>query len=49
LGRELALAFGSFQYAVATVLAAFMLGLGLGSFLGGRLADRLAAPPRWRP
>jgi len=43
-GRELALAFGSSQYAVATVLAAFMLGLGLGSFLGGRLADRAAAP-----
>jgi spermidine synthase len=43
-GRELALAFGSSQYAVATVLAAFMLGLGLGSFLGGRLADRVAAP-----
>jgi len=31
---------------VATVLAAFMLGLGLGSFLGGRLADRLAAPAK---
>ena len=45
-GRELALAFGSSQYAVATVLAAFMLGLGLGSFLGGRLADRVAAPAR---
>ena len=45
-GRELALAFGSSQYAVATVLTAFMLGLGLGSFLGGRLADRVAAPAR---
>jgi predicted membrane-bound spermidine synthase len=45
-GRELALAFGSSQYAVATVLAAFMLGLGVGSFLGGRLADRVAAPAR---
>ncbi len=43
-GRELALAFGSSQYAVAAVLAAFMLGLGIGSFLGGRLADRVAAP-----
>jgi len=43
-GRELALAFGSSQYAVATVLAAFMLGLGLGSWIGGRLADRVAAP-----
>ena len=31
---------------MATVLAAFMLGLGLGSFLGGRLADRLAAPAK---
>jgi signal transduction histidine kinase len=45
-GRELALAFGSSQYAVATVLAAFMLGLGLGSFLGGRLADWVTDPAR---
>jgi len=48
-GRELALAFGSFQYAVATVLAAFMLGLGLGSFLGAGSPIAWPRPPRWRP
>ena len=32
--------FGNSVYATATVLAAFMGGLALGSFLGGKLADR---------
>ncbi|HSL16934.1 MAG TPA: hypothetical protein VLB51_03420, partial [Methylomirabilota bacterium] len=35
-GRQLALTFGGSQLAVAAVLAAFMLGLGVGSFVGGR-------------
>jgi spermidine synthase len=43
-GRQLALVFGGSQPAVAAVLTAFMLGLGLGSLLGGRLADRLPRP-----
>jgi len=38
--RLLGLVFGHTVFAVTTVLAAFMGGLGLGSFLFGRLADR---------
>lgn len=38
--RRLALVFGSTTLAVSTVLAAFMGGLALGSFLIGRYADR---------
>jgi len=36
--------FGASLYAVATVLAAFMGGLALGSLIGGRVADRVAKP-----
>ncbi len=36
--------FGASLYAVATVLAAFMGGLALGSLIGGRIADRIAKP-----
>ncbi len=43
-GRELALTFGSSQYAVAAVLSAFMIGLGTGTAMGGWLADRLPRP-----
>ena len=42
--RMLLTVFGATLYAVATVLAAFMGGLALGSFLGGRVADRLRRP-----
>ena len=45
-GRQLALTFGGSSNAVAAVLFAFMLGLGLGSLLGGRVADRMRAPAR---
>lgn len=38
--RRITLVFGASQLAVATVLAAFMGGLGGGAWLGGRLADR---------
>jgi spermidine synthase len=38
--RMLGLVFGHTVYAITTVLVAFMGGLGLGSYLGGRLADR---------
>jgi spermidine synthase len=45
--RLLALTFGVTIYAVSTVVAAFMGGLALGSFLGGRFADRLDRPILW--
>jgi spermidine synthase len=38
--RRLGLTFGSTTYSVTTVLAAFMAGLGLGSYLVGRRVDR---------
>ncbi len=44
--RMLGLVFGHTVYAVTTVLAAFMAGLGLGSFLFGRRAARLGDPIR---
>lgn len=43
-GRELHLVFGTSQFAIATVLAAFMTGLSLGGWLAGRLAQRLRNP-----
>ncbi len=42
--RKLVLLFGTTSYAVSTVLSIFFLGLGLGSFWGGRLADRTRRP-----
>lgn len=36
--------FGTTAYAIATVLAAFMVGLALGSFVVGRIAPRLRRP-----
>jgi len=42
--RKLTEVFGSSTLAISTVLATFMAGLAVGSWLGGRLADRL--PPR---
>src|SRR3954447_2564355 len=44
--RMLTLVFGSTTLAVSTVLTAFMGGLGLGSWLAGKLADRLREPVR---
>src|SRR5947199_4797532 len=44
--RMLTLVFGSTTLAVSTVLTAFMGGLGLGSYLAGRMADRLRDPVR---
>lgn len=43
-GRELHLVFGTSQFAIATVLAAFMTGLAAGGWVGGRLADRVQRP-----
>lgn len=42
--RLLALVFGVTVYAASTVLAGFMAGLGLGSFVAGRLAARITRP-----
>lgn len=44
--RMLGLVFGHTVYAITTVLAAFMAGLGLGSVLFGRRAARFADPVR---
>jgi len=44
--RILGLVFGHTVFAITTVLAAFMAGLGLGSYLFGRIADRHARPLR---
>jgi spermidine synthase len=44
--RELRLVFGATTAATAAVLAIFMAGLGLGSALLGKLADRVANPLR---
>ena len=44
--RMLTLVFGSTTLAVSTVLTAFMGGLGLGSYLAGKWADRLENPAR---
>ena len=42
--RLLSLVFGVTVYAASTVLAGFMAGLGVGSFVGGRLATRFRRP-----
>lgn len=44
--RELALVFGGTTFAITTVLVAFMTGLGLGSYVSGRIAARVARPAR---
>jgi spermidine synthase len=44
--RTLALVFGVTVYAASAVLTSFMGGLALGSWLGGRLADRVRQPIR---
>jgi len=44
--RELRLVFGSTTLAASTILVAYMLGLGLGGLLGGRLATRLKSGVR---
>jgi spermidine synthase len=44
--RMLTLVFGSTALAVSTVLATYMGGLGLGSYLAGKIADRIKKPVR---
>ncbi len=43
-GKQLATIYGATAYAVSAVLAAFMGGLALGSYVGGRVAHRVARP-----
>jgi len=45
-GRMLHRVFGVSDLAIATVLAAFFLGMGLGAGVGGRLASRTRRPAR---
>lgn len=45
--RKLGLVFGVTVYAASTVWASFMGGLAIGSFLAGRLADRVPRPLLW--
>ncbi|MGC8845332.1 MAG: fused MFS/spermidine synthase, partial [Candidatus Hydrogenedens sp.] len=44
--RQCMLLLGSTAYAVSTVLSIFFLGLGLGSFWGGKIAERTSNPMR---
>src|SRR5216684_353939 len=44
--KELSYILGSTLYGSATVVAAFMAGLGIGSALAGRFAERLTRPVR---
>jgi spermidine synthase len=44
--RQLVLVFGNTTQAVSTILTGFFGGLAIGSFVGGRLADRVAKPLR---
>ena len=44
--RKASLVFGSTSYAVSTVLAVFFLGLALGSYAFGRLAQKTERPLR---
>ena len=45
--RKLVLLFGTTAYAVSVVLSVFFLGLGLGSLMAGRFADRTPRPLAW--
>ncbi|MGQ9615241.1 MAG: fused MFS/spermidine synthase [Spirochaetota bacterium] len=42
--RQLLLSLGVTHYSVGTVLTVFMAGLGLGSIVGGKIADRVSDP-----
>src|SRR5687768_2593355 len=45
--RLLGLVFGVTVYAASTVWAVFMAGLAIGSYTGGRVADRVKRPLVW--
>ncbi len=42
--KKISLIFGSTALAVTTVLAAYMFGLAAGSYIGGKIADRMKSP-----
>src|SRR6476620_1628343 len=42
--RQLVLVFGNTTQAVSAILAGFFGGMAIGSFVGGRIADRVRAP-----
>jgi spermidine synthase len=44
--RQLVLVFGNTTQAVSTILTGFFGGMAIGSFLGGRIADRVRSPLR---
>ena len=44
--RQLVLVFGNTTQAVSTILTGFFGGMAVGSFVGGRLADRVRRPLR---
>src|SRR5918996_4912307 len=44
--RQLGLVFGNTTQAVSTILTGFCGGMAVGSFVGGRLADRVRSPLR---
>jgi len=45
--RPLSLVFGTTIYAVSTIIASFILGLAIGSWIAGRYTDRLKNPLRY--
>jgi len=45
--RPLSLVFGTTMYAVTTIVASFILGLAVGSWISGRYTDRLQNPLRY--
>ncbi len=45
--RPLSLVFGTTVYAVSTIIASFILGLAIGSWIAGRFSDRLQNPLKY--
>ncbi|MGV7226208.1 MAG: spermidine synthase [Nitrosopumilus sp.] len=45
--RPLSLVFGTTMYAVSTIVASFILGLAIGSWIAGRYTDRLKSPLKY--
>ncbi len=45
--RPLSLVFGTTVYAVSTIVASFILGLAIGSWIAGRFSDRLQNPLKY--
>ncbi len=45
--RPLSLVFGTTIYAVSTIIASFILGLAIGSWLAGKYSDRIKNPLKY--